>query len=126
MTTTIHQLGDRISALSMLQARQLSGYLKNVHGIEPTASATIVPAREDDEENGDEPQLSIFNVVLTSFSGNRVAIIRTVRAITELGLQESMRAVENLPLTVQESLCADDAQALKSQLEEAGGTVELT
>jgi len=123
MTTNISQLGDRISALTLSEARHLSEYLKDVYGIKPAAAPMVVPPRDDSQP---EPIATpLFNVVLTGFRGSRIAIIRAVRAVTGLGLQESRQAVDSLPYTVKESLSPEDAERLKAQLEEAGGDVEL-
>jgi len=66
-----------------------------------------------------------FDVVLTGFGGNKVAVIKAVRAITGLGLKEAKDAVEGTPTTVKEAASKDEAAEVQKQLEEAGATVEL-
>jgi len=66
-----------------------------------------------------------FDVVLTSFGGNKVSVIKAVRTITGLGLKEAKDAVEGVPSTIKEGASKDDAEEVKKQLEEAGATVEL-
>ena len=66
-----------------------------------------------------------FDVVLTSFGGNKVAVIKAVRSATGLGLKEAKEVVESAPKAIKEGIAKDEAEALKAQLEEAGAEVEL-
>jgi large subunit ribosomal protein L7/L12 len=66
-----------------------------------------------------------FNVVLTSFGANKVAVIKAVRALTGLGLKEAKDAVEGVPTTLKEAISKAEAEAAKKELEEAGATVEV-
>ena len=71
------------------------------------------------------PKKDEFDVVMTSFGGNKVAVIKAVRAITGLGLKEAKDSVESAPSTIKEGVAKDEAEELKKQLEEAGASVEL-
>jgi large subunit ribosomal protein L7/L12 len=66
-----------------------------------------------------------FNVILTSFGANKVAVIKVVREVTGLGLKEAKDLVEGAPQTLKEGVSKDDAAALKKKVEEAGATVEI-
>ena len=84
-------------------------------GDPPVAGGDTAAAEEKDE----------FNVVMTSFGGNKIAVIKAVRAITGLGLKEAKEMVEGIPATVKEAAPKAEAEDVKKQLEEAGAEVEL-
>jgi large subunit ribosomal protein L7/L12 len=88
------------------------------------AVAVAAPAAGGDAAAEAEEQTE-FDVVLTGFGDNKVAVIKAVRALTGLGLKEAKDAVEGAPNTLKEGVSKDDAEAAKKQLEEAGATVEL-
>lgn len=81
----------------------------------PAAGATAAAAEEQTE----------FDVVMSSFGSNKVAVIKVVREITGLGLKEAKDLVEGAPATVKEAVSKDDAEAMKKKLEEAGASVEI-
>ena len=123
---SIQQLGDQIVGLTLLQAKSLVDYLRTVHGIEPagamiaaaavTGSAASVPVVEEKTE---------FDVVLTAFGENKIAVIKVVRAATGLGLKEAKDLVEAAPKPIKVGLAKDDAAKLKAEIEQAGGVVEI-
>lgn len=82
----------------------------------PAAGGAALEAAEEKDE---------FDVVMTSFGANKVAVIKAVRAITGLGLKEAKDAVEGAPSTIKEAVAKGEAAEIKKQLEEAGATVEL-
>ena len=88
------------------------------------AIAVAVAAGPADAGAAAEEQTE-FNVVMTSFGANKVAVIKAVRGITGLGLKEAKDAVEGAPTTVKEGVSKDEAADMKKQLEEAGATVEI-
>ncbi|MDZ4687315.1 MAG: 50S ribosomal protein L7/L12 [Planctomycetaceae bacterium] len=119
------ELGDRIVGLSLLQAKSLVDYLKEVHGIEPAgggammmapAAAAAAPVVEEKTE---------FDVVLTGFGENKIAVIKVVRASTGLGLKEAKDLVEGVPKPLKTGLSKEDADKLKAEVEAAGGKCEL-
>ena len=126
MTAALHQLGDRISSLTLLESRQLSDYLRDVHGIDPVVSPGVASPRAEPKPGDEASQPASCDVMLTGFNGTRVAIIRAVRAITGSGLQEVKQAVDGLPFKIGESLAREQAETVKAQLEAVGGTVDLT
>jgi large subunit ribosomal protein L7/L12 len=124
----IKQLGDKIVGLTLKQAVDLAGYLKEAHGIEPAAGGAVImqgggggggaPAEKEEEK-------STFDVVLKSGGDKKIQVIKVVRAATGLGLKEAKDLVEGAPKTVKENLAKEEAEKLKKELEEQGGTVEL-
>ena len=103
------KLVDELSALTVMEAAELSKMLEEKWGV--SAAAT--------EEKTE------FDVVLVEAGANKINVIKEVRAITGLGLKEAKDLVEGAPKTVKESVAKADADAMKAKLEEAGAKVEL-
>jgi large subunit ribosomal protein L7/L12 len=124
--SAIKELGDKIVALSLMQAKELADYLKEVYGIEPAAGGAMMmaPAQAAAPAEAVEEKTT-FNVVLTGFGDKKIQVIKEVRALTGLGLKEAKDLVESVPKPVKEGLSKDEAEAAKKQLEAAGATVEL-
>lgn len=120
----IKTLGDQIVGLSLLQAKELSDYLKDEHGLEAAAGGAVMmaaPAGGAEEEV--EP--TEFNVILTEAGAKKIQVIKEVRSATGLGLKEAKGLVESAPAAVKEGLSKEDADALKTELEASGATVEI-
>ena len=125
-STEIKELGDKIVALTLMQAKELGDYLKDVHGIEPAASAVAVAAPAGGGEGaGEEEAKSTFDVILSSAGDKKIQVIKVVRQVTNLGLKEAKELVDGAPKPVKEGLSKEEAEELKKQLEEAGAAVEL-
>ena len=105
------KLVDELSALTVMEAAELSKMLEEKWGVSAAAAA----AKEKTE----------FDVVLVEAGANKINVIKEVRAITGLGLKEAKDLVEGAPKTVKESVAKADADAMKAKLEEAGAKVEL-
>lgn len=122
----IKEIGDKIVALSLLQAKELSDYLKNTYGLEAAAAAAVVagPAA-----GGAAAEAAVekteFDVVLENSGANKINVIKVVRAITGLGLAEAKGLVDGAPKTVKEAAAKADAEKWKKELEEAGAKVSL-
>ena len=118
------QLAESLVNLTIKEAQELLNVLKDEYGIEPAAAAAVMagPAGEAAPEAEEKTE---FDVVMTSFGGNKIAVIKAVRAITGLGLKEAKDLVESAPSPIKEAAPKADAEALKAQLEEAGAEVEL-
>jgi len=120
------KLGDEIVKLTLKEAKELSDYLKDVHGIEPAAGGAVMmagpgaggPAVVAEEQTE-------FNVVLESFGDQKIGVIKVVRAATGLGLKEAKDLVEGVPSKIKEGISKEDAAKLKKELEEAGATVSV-
>jgi large subunit ribosomal protein L7/L12 len=124
----IKSLGDSIAELTLKQAKALSDYLKDQHGIEPAAGGAVMVApgagAGGEAAEAAEEQTE-FDVVLTNFGEKKIGVIKEVRAATGLGLKEAKDLVEGVPSKVKEGISKEDAEALKAKLEEAGATVEI-
>lgn len=124
----IKEIGDKIVALSLLQAKELADYLKDEYGIEPAAGGAVMMAPAPGAGGAAEEAVekTSFDVVLKSFGEKKIQVIKEVRALTGLGLKEAKDLVEGVPKPVKEGVSKDDAEAAKKQLEEAGAEVEIT
>ena len=124
----IKDLGEKIVGLTLLEAKQLSDYLKEEHGLEAAAGGAVMmaaaPGAGGEAAAAEEP--TEFNVVLKSAGAKKIQVIKEVRAATGLGLKEAKELVDGAPKTVKEALGKDDAEELKKKLEEAGAEVEVT
>lgn len=121
------ELGDQLVGLTLLQAKALSDYLKEVHGIEPAGGGVVMaagPAADGGGAAAEEEQTE-FSVVLTGFGDQKIGVIKAVRAITSLGLKEAKELVESVPSPIKEGIEKEEAEKLKKDLEDAGGSVEL-
>ena len=121
----LNKIVDELSALTVLEAAELSKLLAEKWGVSaaaavavagPAAAAAAGPAAEERTE---------FDVILTGDGGKKINVIKEVRAITGLGLGEAKALVEGAPKAVKEGVNKDEAEKIKKQIEEAGGTVEL-
>jgi large subunit ribosomal protein L7/L12 len=93
-------------------------------GVSAAAAVAAAPAAGD--AGGEAAaEKTEFDVVMSSFGGNKVAVIKVVRTVTGLGLKEAKEMVEGAPSTVKEAAAKDEAEDIKKQLEEAGAAVEL-
>jgi large subunit ribosomal protein L7/L12 len=127
--TEIKELGDKIVGLTLKQAVDLAGYLKEAHGIEPAAGGVMMAAGPGAGAGAAAPAAeeakSTFDVVLKGAGDKKIQVIKVVRAATGLGLKEAKDLVEAAPKPVKEGLTKEEAEKLKKELEEQGATVEL-
>ena len=121
----LNKIVEDLSALTVLEAAELSKLLEEKWGVSAAAAVAVAapagggaaaPAAEAKDE---------FDVILTGDGGKKINVIKEVRAITGLGLTEAKTLVESAPKAVKEGVSKDEAEKLKKQLEEAGATVEL-
>ena len=122
------ELGDKIVELTLKEAKELSDYLKDVHGIEPAAGGGAVMVAAAGESGAGEAaeEQTEFDVVLTGFGDKKIGVIKVVRAaVTGLGLKEAKALVEDVPSKIKEGISKEDAEKLKKELEEAGASVEI-
>jgi large subunit ribosomal protein L7/L12 len=122
------KLGDDIVKLTLKEAKELSDYLKNEHGIEPAAGGAVMMAAPGAGGGGGAAaaeEQTEFSVVLEGFGDQKIGVIKVVRAATGLGLKEAKDLVEGVPSKVKEGISKDDAAKLKKELEEAGATVSI-
>jgi len=129
-TKETKELGDKIVALTLKAAKELSDYLDEVHGIKPAAGGAVMMAAPGGAGGGAGPaeaaaEKTEFDVVLDAFGDNKIGVIKVVRAATGLGLKEAKDMVEGAPAKVKEGISKADAEKLKKELEEAGAKVSI-
>ena len=125
---TTKKLGDQIMGLTLKEAKELSDYLKDVHGIEPAAGGAVMMAGPAGGGGGgaEAPAAKTeFDVMLDGFGDNKISVIKVVRQATGLGLKEAKDLVEGVPSKIKEGLSEADAKKLKTELEAAGATVSI-
>jgi large subunit ribosomal protein L7/L12 len=123
----IKEMGDKIIEMTLKQAKELSDYLEEVHGIKPAAGGAVMMAAPGGG-GGPAPVAEAkteFDVVLEGFGDKKIGVIKVVRAATGLGLKEAKDLVEGVPSKVKEGISKEDADKLKKELEEAGATVSI-
>ncbi len=123
---TTKEMGDKIVELSLKEAKELSDYLKDVHGIEPASGGgAVVVAAADGGGGAAEEEQTEFDVLLESFGEKKIGVIKVVRSATGLGLKEAKDLVEAAPSKVKEGVSKEDAEKVKGDLEDAGATVSI-
>ena len=113
-----------ISELSVLELSDLINDMEEKFGVSAAAAVAVAAPAAAADAGGTEEQTE-FDVVLSSFGEKKVSVIKAVRAITSLGLKEAKDLVESAPAPIKEGVPKDEAEELKKQLEDAGGTVEV-
>jgi large subunit ribosomal protein L7/L12 len=119
-------MGDKIVQLTLKQAKELSDYLENVHGIKAAAGGAVMMAGPAVGGPAEKPaEKTEFDVILEGFGDKKIGVIKVVRAATGLGLKEAKDLVEGVPSKVKEGISKEDAEKLKKELVEAGATVAI-
>ena len=120
------EMGDKIAEMTLKQAKELSDYLKEAHGIEPAAGggAVMVAAGPADAGAAEEEKTE-FDVVLTGFGDKKLNVVKVVKNLTGASLMEAKKMVEGVPATLKEGVAKEEADKIKAEIEEAGGSVEL-
>ena len=120
------EFGDKIVGMTLKEAKELSDYLKDEHGIEPASGGGVMmaagPGGPGEAEAVEQTE---FDVVLEDFGAKKIGVIKVVRAATGLGLKEAKDLVESAPGKVKEGIGKEDAEKLKAELEEAGATASV-
>ena len=124
MALSNEDLLKELSTKPIMEVVELVKMLEEEWGVSAAAPVAVAagPAADAGEAAEEKDE---FDVVLTSFGGNKVAVIKAVRAITGLGLKEAKDTVEGAPSTIKEGVAKDEAEEVQKQLEEAGASVEL-
>ena len=119
-------MAEELVNLTVKEVNELAEILKEEYGIEPAAAAVAVagPAAGGGEGGGDEK--TEFDVILKAAGGSKLAVVKLVKELTGLGLKEAKDIVDGAPSPIKEGIPKDEAEALKTQLEEAGAEVVLT
>ena len=124
MSASQEEILETISNMSVMEVVDLISAMEEKFGVSAAAAVAAAPAAAADAGGAAEEKTE-FDVVMTSFGSNKVAVIKVVRAITGLGLKEAKEMVEGAPSTVKEGASKDEAEDVKKQLEEAGAAVEV-
>jgi large subunit ribosomal protein L7/L12 len=121
----INGLVDQLSALTVLEAAELAKALEEKWGVSAAAAVAVAGPAGGGAAAPAEEEKTEFDVILTGDGGKKINVIKEVRAITGLGLGEAKALVESAPKPIKEGINKDEAEKIKKQIEEAGGTVEL-
>jgi large subunit ribosomal protein L7/L12 len=126
----IVKLGDTIAELTLKQAKELSDYLKDAYDIEPAAGGSVMMAAPGGGDGGDAAaeEKTSFDVVLTGFGDQKLAVVKIVKNLSGLSLMDAKKLVESAAdggAAVSEGVDKDEAEKMKSEIEGAGGSVEV-
>ncbi len=118
---------EQLVSLSVKEVNELAKILKEEYGIEPAAAAVAVaaPAAAAGAGAAAAEEKSTFDVVLKSAGQAKLQVVKLVKELTSLGLKEAKELVDAAPKAIRENVSKDEANVLKSQLEEAGAEVEI-
>jgi large subunit ribosomal protein L7/L12 len=117
---------EAIANMSVMEVVELISAMEEKFGVTAAAAVAVAaPGAGGDAGGAAAEEQTEFDVVMTSFGSNKVAVIKAVRALTGLGLKEAKEAVEGAPSTLKEGVAKEEAEEAKKTLEEAGATVEL-
>ena len=125
MSLSKDEILEAIAQMSVMDVCDLVSAMEEKFGVSAAAAVAVAaPAAAAADGGGSEEQTE-FDVVLSSFGDKKVGVIKAVRAITSLGLKEAKDLVESAPAPIKEGVPKDEAEELKKQLEDAGGTIEV-
>jgi len=116
---------DAISNMTVMDVVELISMMEEKFGVSAAAAVAVAAPGGGGEAAPAAEEKTEFDVVMTSFGANKVAVIKVVRAITGLGLKEAKDLVEGAPSNIKEGVSKDEAEDIKKQLEEAGAAVEV-
>ena len=120
----LKDFAEQLVNLTVIEVNELAGILKEEYGIEPAAAAVAVagPAAGDGEVAEEQTE---FDVILKAAGASKLAVVKLVKELTGLGLKDAKGLVDSAPSAIKEGVSKDEAEGLKSSLEEAGAEVEL-
>ncbi|MEJ2112168.1 MAG: 50S ribosomal protein L7/L12 [Flavobacteriaceae bacterium] len=121
----LKDFAEQLVNLSVKEVNELATILKEEYGIEPAAAAVAVaagPAAGGDDAGEEQTE---FDVILNAAGASKLAVVKLVKELTGLGLKDAKELVDNAPSPIKEGVSKDEAEGLKSSLEEAGAEVEL-
>ncbi len=125
MAVSREEIKEALSQMPVLELVDLIKELEDEWGVSAAAPVAIAAVGGAGGDAAEAEEQTEFDVVMTSFGDNKVSVIKTVRAITSMGLKEAKDLVEGVPSTIKEAAGKDEAGDFKKQLEEAGATVEV-
>ena len=119
----LQKIAETLSSLTIIEAAELTKVLEEKWGVS-AAAQTVAVAATASAPTSEEPK-DEFDVILASFGDNKIAVIKEVRAITQLGLKEAKELVEAVPKSIKEAVKKEEAEEIKKKLEDAGAKIEL-
>lgn len=118
-------MGDQIAGLTLKQAKELSDYLENEHGIKAAAGGGVVMAAAGGGGGGEEAAAQTeWDVILTGFGDKKLDVVKIVKAITGASLMEAKKMVESCPATLKEGASKEEVAEIKEKVEGAGGSID--
>ena len=120
----LKEFAEQLVNLTVKEVNELANILKDEHGIEPAAAAVVAVSSVGGGEEAAEEKIE-FDVILTAAGGSKLAVVKLVKELTGQGLKEAKDLVDNVPSAIKEGVSKDEAEGLKTSLEEAGAEVEL-
>lgn len=120
----LKDFAEQLVNLTVKEVNELATILKDEYGIEPAAAAVSVAGPAAGGEEAAEEQTE-FDVILKSAGSSKLKVVKLVKELTSLGLKEAKGLVDSAPAPLKEGIAKDEAEALKTQLEEAGAEVEI-
>ena len=121
----LKKLAEELVNLTVKDVKELADILKEEYGIEPAAAAVAVAAHAAGGAAAAEAEQTEFDVILKSAGAAKLAVVKLVKELTGLGLKEAKEVVDKAPAPLKEKVSKEEANSLKTQLEEAGAEVEL-
>ena len=121
----LKDFAEKLVNLTVKEVSELADILKEQYGIEPAAAAVAVAGPTAATASAQVDEKSEFDVILKAAGGSKLAVVKLVKELTGLGLKDAKDLVDNAPSPIKEGVAKDEAEGLKSSLEEAGAEVEL-
>ena len=125
MANAVDTIFDSLGKMSVLELVELKNKIEEEWGVTAAAPVAAAPAGGGGGDGAAAEEKTSFDVVLTEAGGQKIQVIKVVRAVTGLGLKEAKDLVDSAPKPVKEGVAQEEADQIKAQLEEAGATVEL-
>src|SRR5215470_11459075 len=125
MANAVDTIFDSLGKMSVLELVELKNKIEEEWGVTAAAPVAAAPAAGGGGDGAAAEEKTSFDVVLTEAGGQKIQVIKVVRAVTGLGLKEAKDLVDSAPKPVKEGATQEEADQIKAQLEEAGATVEL-
>ncbi len=119
------QLGDQIAGLTLKQAKELSDYLEQEHGIKAAAGGAVMMAPAGGGAAPAAAEQTEFDVVLTGFGDKKLDVVKVVKNITGASLMDAKKMVEGVPATLKTGVSKEEANKIKTEIEGSGGSVQL-
>ena len=118
-------MAEALVNLTVKEVNELAEIMKEEYGIEPAAAAAVVAGPAAGGADGGAAEQTEFDVILKAAGSSKLAVVKLVKELTGQGLKEAKGIVDSAPATLKEGVAKDEAEALNTQLEEAGAEVEI-